>query len=366
MAKERIFVHIPKTGGTTLDCAIKGKQWTKNVHDIYYRHIHNQTKLSNAGDLLEESNFPKYKKYDIYTMLRHPVDRLVSEYFFVRDRKEFFSLIKKRPRNLKEFAANVQTRNYMVNFLNGGRIYPTETVTRRHLDKAIRAIDELPIHVGIFEEYDKSLKFFSNKMGVKWPKKIEVKRITLNRPKLAEVSQEVKDLIVEKNQLDLELYNYCKQKFDEQNIKSAAVTIEKDRYSYVMKYTERFALFELFMREKSFISNNQEFFRHLSVYLHQHIDFTEGRRYVLSWNKNVLNALKAASPDFPIQQFESSIEDEDPLLKTEALSKFLLKKMKTDRAFSRTKLKFEYDKMELFDPIVKKKGSFFSRLFSRK
>ena len=55
MAKERIFIHIPKTAGTTLDCAVKGKQWMNNTQDLYYCHISNETKRSNPGDILEKS-----------------------------------------------------------------------------------------------------------------------------------------------------------------------------------------------------------------------------------------------------------------------------------------------------------------------
>jgi len=97
--KKRIFLHVPKTGGTTLNCAIEGSGWQTDP-DFYYRHILYDTKKSNSGDIFEPENLEKYQQYNIFSMLRHPVDRLISEYYFLEDRKEFMSLILKQPKNL--------------------------------------------------------------------------------------------------------------------------------------------------------------------------------------------------------------------------------------------------------------------------
>ena len=51
------------------------------------------------------------------------------------------------------------------------------------------------------------MKYFSDKTGING-KNIEVKRMTL-RPLVDELSEELKELILENNQLDQKLYEHC-------------------------------------------------------------------------------------------------------------------------------------------------------------
>lgn len=364
MEKKRIFLHVPKTGGTTLDCAINNTDWVKEHDLFYYRHIQNDTKLSNAGDVFEKFNYAKYKEFDIFSMLRHPVERLVSEYYFVRDRKEFFSLLRKRPKNLKEYAQNSQTRNYMTAFFLGKRIYDTKPLTKDDLNKVIAAIDHYPIYVGILEEYDKSLNYLSDKMGVKWPKNIEIKRITLNRPKSNEISDDVRNIILENNQLDLELYNYCLAKLKTHNFKTSKnFSFNKDKYGYVMKYTERFILAELFSSKSNlnFFAKNFDFFKDLNLAIKSKTDFFDGKKYVNSWNKSLLNFVKEIDSTFPID-FESHKETDSLDLTKQIVNTIEKRSIQKSKAYKKP-LSFNIQKIEIIKGIEKKK-SFWNRLFS--
>ena len=359
MLKENIFIHIPKTGGTTLNCAINNSEW-QTKHDFFYRHIIYETKFSNSGDIFKPQNLDKYKAYNIFTMLRHPVDRLISEYYFIRNRKEFFSLLKKKPDSLKSYAQNVQTQNYMTGFLLGGKMYPAKPVAKSDLERVLNTIDQLPVFVGIFEDYVGSMQYFEDNISVKWPKKIQAKRITLNRPDLERVDSEIRSIIEENNPLDMELYNHCKQKFEAGRNKSKfKITIEKDKYNYVMKYTQRFILAELFMVNRRYIANQESFFRDLNLYLHQYIKPDEGETYVLSWNQSVVNTIKEL-------QKETFVNNNDlPLDSTEFICQQLDKLAKINKGFLKRTIEFDPTKVKIikYEPP---KTSLFSKLFGKK
>ncbi len=362
MKSKNIFIHIPKTGGTTLDCAITGTKWMTAKDPFYYRHIDNKTKRSNSGDIFNEANFLKYREYQIYTMLRHPIDKVVSEYFFVRDRKEFFGLLKKKPRNLKEYVLNKQSQNATVNFLIGGRWYPDKGATKSDLNRVIKMMDDLDVSVGIFEEYNKSLSFYEERLGVKFPKKINVKRVTLNRPKVSEISEEMKQLIIENNPLDMALYNYYNDAFNNLGIRAKSVDFSKDRYEYVMKYTERFNLMTLFDGNQTFMTRNASYFNDLNVWLHQHTAFENGRGYVSNWNKNVAREIDKLGDATDFTDLMEHMSTDEPLDATEQLTSLVNAKLKVSKHLSKAIMKFDIDKCTL-EVVTKKKTSFFKKLF---
>jgi len=365
MKKDRIFIHIPKTGGTTLECAIKGTKWMSNSDSFLYRHIIHETRSSNAGDIFHPSNFDKYSEYQIYTMLRHPVDRLISEYYFLKDRKEYFSLLKGTPKNLVQYAKHPQTKNSILNFLNGGRMYPKKPVTKSDLSRITSSIDNLNILVAIFEEFEKSISYFEKELKIKIPKQIDVKRITLNRPSLDEVDAETRKIIVENNALDIQLYDHCKAKFDQLNVKNKNLNIQKDKYSYVMKYTERFNLMTLYSKSIQFKSRNAKFFNDLNVYLHQQIPFENGKDYVNNWNKILVHAIQDKRPNGSLDAILSDKSEEDPLLTTEKICQYIDSKSKLDTSF--TKILLQFNPLEIHvSKTVKKPSSFIGKLFGRK
>ena len=96
MRDDVIFIHIPKTGGTTINTAMQGSYW-QSKPNFNYRHILDNKK-SNSGDIFDQNNHQKFRNYKVFMMLRHPVDRLISEYYFIKEREEFTRLIKSKPK----------------------------------------------------------------------------------------------------------------------------------------------------------------------------------------------------------------------------------------------------------------------------
>ena len=192
MQRENIFIHVPKTGGTTINCAIHGTDW-QTPPDFYYRHLRADTKRSNSHDIFHPLNWDKYKAYNIFMMLRHPIDRLISEYSFFKERHEFTSLLNSNPNSFEDYICSQQTQNYMVGFLLGKRIYDTQPVNEDDYKQVKNTIDNIPILVGIFEHYEESMFYFQKVTGIRWKSKIEAKRLTFDRPYVEDLEERLQD-----------------------------------------------------------------------------------------------------------------------------------------------------------------------------
>ncbi len=363
MTNNIIFIHIPKTGGTTINSAMQHAAW-QTKPDFNYRHIEPETKKSNAGDIFLPENFFRYRDYRIFMMLRHPVDRVISEYHFIRERKEFVELLRTQPNDFEDYIHSKQTWNGMVSFLRGRRMYDTLTANRTDLENILKAIDQIPVHVGIFEEYDKSLQYYSDVTGIQWKSTIEVKRMTFLRPKVDEIPQHLRELIIKNNSLDMELYQYCHEKFQKLSlgIKPSRITFSKDKYSHVIPYVNKWCFFEFCMDNKKFIRENFSYFKELTFYLLNEKKINNGKLFADVWNKTFVRSVQTlfSATDFN-HAIESAIDEKlDPIEQTvklaKALDQFFETNKKTSNAFYKP-MKFEQNQV-----VIPRKG-FLNKLF---
>ena len=313
--KSNIFIHIPKTGGTTINCAMNNSEW-QTTPDFNYRHIDYKTKRSNSADIFNPLKYELYEQHNIFMLLRHPIDRLLSEYSFIKTRPEFMNLIKPTPKDFDSYVKSKQTQNYMIGFLVGKRMYDTSFVDRDDLELVKNAIRNINIKVGIFEQYAASLSYFSEYSSLKWPKKIDIKRITLNRPTVADISEKTKLLILENNALDLDLYQYALDIFNNQTkkITNKKILFRGDKYNYVMKFTQRFNILETTLGNLDFIKINSQFFVDLNTHLHHTLKIKKGKDYLELWNDAFVSALKENCNGTPLlKNIIDHALHEDPL-----------------------------------------------------
>jgi len=282
--KQPIFIHIPKTGGTSINCVLKGTEWQTPL-DHHYRHLSFDSKTSSCGDIFDASNFQAYQKEFIFMMLRHPVDRLISEYYYIRKNAEFMGLLTHQPKSFSEYVDNQQTTNYMLKFLDGRRIYSPEEMTEKRTDEIITLIDELNIHVGIFEEYDRSLSYFAEVGDFQWPETIEIKRATINRPKVEQLPAALIEKIEAENTLDMKLYQHCKSRLlkRSQQLSVNSIKYKGGRLDFIIPYTMWNCVLDIELENRRFIEENKTFFVTLNTYLHKTTD--SGKDYAKHWIK---------------------------------------------------------------------------------
>jgi hypothetical protein len=207
-----IFMHIPKTGGTTLS-AIFRKQYKVNEifdHDSY------ESKIKKVDQLgVEEKrkikavaghynygihqHFSKPSNY--FTMLRDPVDRVISLYYFLQNYHPGYERV--RDMTLEEFVLkDPEAQNHQTILVCGKPENPD-------IEKAKENLKTFTV-VGVTELFNETLFFLKKEYD--WGDiHYTRKNITKNRLAKEEVPSELINLISHYNALDLELYDFAKK-----------------------------------------------------------------------------------------------------------------------------------------------------------
>jgi Galactose-3-O-sulfotransferase len=240
-----LFLHIPRTAGTTLNRAIRLRADSKReILASPFRNYSSWKKYlahvqSLPPDRLDRIRyFRGHFSYGIHellpkpalyvTMLRDPVDRVLSSYyFFIRqlgsNDVSIVDFVRKGregdPRLHVGWTDNVQVR--MLAAHDGKPVkVPIGSCTTSMLELAKNRIaSDHFVLAGLTECFDESILLLKNKLG--WR---SCYYVTFNvsgfqrRPQ--DVSKATRDLIESFNMLDLELYAFAKQRLEEEILKA--------------------------------------------------------------------------------------------------------------------------------------------------
>ncbi|GAA5026482.1 hypothetical protein GCM10011506_12110 [Marivirga lumbricoides] len=227
-----LFLHIPKSAGSTLRYIIKEKyphsfgvvnwHWTNWKDEIYLKNNYDFNKLSQNKIIYGHFNYGLHEHINeevkYFTILRDPFKRVQSGYFHIlRDsHSAFYREIKNM--SFEEYLKSkliLDVDNGQVRRISGvGNEVPFGEITEIHYEKAIQNIEKHFLFVGLTENFNASLFLLSKLMNWKSPyywtqNKGKNKKAELINP----VDQQlVKDI----NQWDYKLYDYCRNKLDSQ------------------------------------------------------------------------------------------------------------------------------------------------------
>jgi len=209
-----VFMHIPKTGGSTLREIVarqykSNEVWTfgtiyqfrEKIGEISKDRIA-QIKGLQGHACFGEVHRPFDKPFTYITMLRDPVERIISLH-----RRHGIG----KNLSLNNFVTNPQfqfaTRNTQTRYASA--------MSPPNLERAKNNFENYFAVVGITEMFDESIFMMKKKLG--WGDiNYRKKNVTSNRPTREEVSNKVIEIIKEKNELDTELYNYAKERLKTQ------------------------------------------------------------------------------------------------------------------------------------------------------
>ena len=223
--KALIFLHIPKTAGTTLNRII---EWQYNPLAIFTMDPYRIRATPERLRKLSEGRRRRLRMvrghlyYGIheflpqggtyFTMLREPVARFFSSYYFVQRRPlhPMHRKVTTERIGVEDFIRLTPRRQNLQCSLIAG-IKNDGTCDERVLDKAKENLEKSFSVVGISERFEESLMLMAETFDWEIPF-YENRKVSKTRP---QIDPGAVEMIRDHNRLDLELYEFGKTLFEE-------------------------------------------------------------------------------------------------------------------------------------------------------
>lgn len=226
-----VFLHIPKAAGSTMQEIVvrhyrggKGFRFTGSRER--FRSFVEMSEADRASYDVMTGHVPFGVHRHIpggcayMTMLRDPVDRIVSHYYFVLSRPDHYlhRTVTERKMSLRDYVEqrasieldNDQTRYFLEPADDEARFTP---ITDDLLAVARRNIAESFAVVGLAERFDDTLALMQCVFG--WlDLSYRRKNVTHDRPSLEEVPSDAREVIREINRHDVALYAFARELFE--------------------------------------------------------------------------------------------------------------------------------------------------------
>lgn len=216
-----VFIHIPKTAGTSL----------RQLIELEYKHVgysyptppfqkisrlerEELQRLKENQAIIGHDTYLTFRDHlgddcEYFAMLRNPVDRVISYY---NHAQSYFPEFRERKVSLLRFLdiPNWETSNLQVKYLCAR---PGNDVSNSSVDEAIDRIESGKIAIGIQEHFRESIQrstLFKNPRALQPLERRNQSKLGFDRHSFNESEvQRVREM----NSLDFKLYSYCLKRF---------------------------------------------------------------------------------------------------------------------------------------------------------
>ena len=181
-----IFIHIPKTGGTSVREILR-------INDFEKSEIKSHPSYKAYTDSCET-----YKEYFTFTIVRNPYDKMVSQYKYFTESKAI-----KNPKvnehykgdTFKEFLKKFYTKPYV-----------GDGAHRKIYTDILHPVDQIDF-IGRFENFQQDFDTICDKIGIP-QQKLPHKNATKHKHYTEYYDEETKQIVAEKYAKDIEYFGY--------------------------------------------------------------------------------------------------------------------------------------------------------------
>ncbi|MCK6638710.1 MAG: sulfotransferase family 2 domain-containing protein [Bacteroidia bacterium] len=210
------FVHIPKTGGTTLHNVLSRfypasqslhiSKVTTSIREEGIRRAQQETPFLIKGHLNINELFGIPGNY-IFTFLRPPVSRVISHYYFLKEQPtvKHYAWLNSPEASIEAFYSLKEKKdidNCLVRYIGGEHDTAFGEIDAEHCERAIARLQNGVNFIGLQEFYDESLIMLAGDLGWSLPV-YRTKNITAKKEK---VSEQTLEFIRDANKWDIKLY----------------------------------------------------------------------------------------------------------------------------------------------------------------
>jgi hypothetical protein len=226
------FLHLPRTAGTTLNAILRDTFGRDEILTVYSEQEYREFREIEAARLdavrliqghlfLEQYDPPRIysRAVSVFTFLREPVARLVSEYQFLKSWPDnhMYGFLNSGNVSFREYLTGMDPRlkyrgkNFMTRFYTG-MDFDLATFPDEAFEKARYNLEHVFGFVGIQERFDESLLLLGDFLGLK--SLCYEKRNVLAPQSRETVSEDDLALARELNAADVQLYAFARDLFE--------------------------------------------------------------------------------------------------------------------------------------------------------
>ncbi|WP_020526736.1 sulfotransferase family 2 domain-containing protein [Flexithrix dorotheae] len=234
----KVFIHIPKTAGTTMIDILSRQIYFKKFRRVNpTRNTHPKEFLSKVEGLLDkellaQENFEiigghfGFKAHpelsnpeDHFTILRDPVERVISEYYFMKYKGMYYQdLIEGENLSLLDYLHHPETtylNNLQTRLISGEKYETGELVTQEMYEKALSHLEAFKA-IGITENMKDSIALFYQKFGWKRIPYYLTSNSNEQKTHRTEIPESTIKAIEEREKFDIQLYQQALEIFQKE------------------------------------------------------------------------------------------------------------------------------------------------------